>query len=236
MKINIAILSTLLFIACGQKSVNENDITLNTTLDSVSYGVGMDMAARLQDQFQDLDPEIMIRGIRDTYNENDLKITKAEKQAVISNYVLVTQAEQQKTLSETNRKLGADFLAENLKNPDVKETKTGLQYRIIKPGTGPKPHFNDQVQLHYRGRLLDGTVFDSSYERGKPATFDLGGVIPGFSEGLSLMSEGSKYELFMPSRLAYGKGIGPGGPSALLIFEVELLKIIKTNLPAEKKK
>lgn len=229
-------ISTFLFIACGQKSGNEKEISLKTHLDSVSYGVGMDMAARLQSQFQDIDPEIMTRGIRDTYNDEDLKITKEEKQAVIRNYVQVTQVEQQKTLGETNRKLGEDFLAENRKNSEVKETKTGLQYRIIRSGTGEKPHFRDQVKLHYRGRLLDGTVFDSSYERGEPTTFPLGGVIPGFSEGILLMSEGAKYELFMPGRLAYGQGRGPGGPYALLIFEVELLEVIKPNIPNKEKK
>lgn len=232
LKLYITILITLLISACGKSSKNET--TLNTSLDSVSYGVGIDMATRLQDQFTDIDPEIMIQGIRDKYKGEKLKLTKNEKRVLINNYVQVTKKEKIKTLAETNQKLGDEFLKENLKNSDVKVSKTGLQYRIIRAGTGIKPKFRDRVQLHYSGRLLDGTIFDSSYERGQPATFPLGGVIPGFSEGLMLMSEGAKYELFMPGNIAYGQGNGPGGPNSLLIFEVELLKVIKPNIPVKK--
>ncbi len=130
-----------------------------------------------------------------------------------------------------NLTIGREFLAENAKNDSVTQTASGLQYMVLKEGTGAKPGPTDQVTVHYTGRLLDGTVFDSSVDRGEPATFPLNGVIAGWTEGLQLMSEGAKYRLFIPSELAYGeKGAGEQIlPNSTLIFDVELIKVEKSN-------
>lgn len=130
-----------------------------------------------------------------------------------------------------NKTIGREFMEENAKNDSVTQTQSGLQYMVLKEGTGAKPGPTDEVTVHYTGRLLDGTVFDSSVERGEPATFPLDKVIPGWTEGLQLMSEGSKYRLFIPSELAYGsKGSGDKIlPNSTLIFDVELIKVAKKN-------
>ena len=129
-----------------------------------------------------------------------------------------------------NKTIGREFMEENAKNDSVVQTQSGLQYMVLKEGTGAKPGPTDEVTVHYTGKLLDGTVFDSSVERGEPATFAVGQVIPGWVEGLQLMSEGSKYRLFIPSELAYGsKGTGDILPNSTLIFDVELIKVEKKN-------
>ena len=130
-----------------------------------------------------------------------------------------------------NKTLGREFMEQNAKNDSVVQTKSGLQYMVLKEGTGAKPGPTDEVTVHYTGKLLDGTVFDSSVERGEPATFPLDKVIPGWTEGLQLMSEGAKYRLFIPSELAYGsKGAGDQIlPNSTLIFDVELIKVNKKN-------
>ena len=130
---------------------------------------------------------------------------------------------------QDNKSIGREFLEENAKNDSVVQTTSGLQYMVLQEGTGAKPGPTDEVTVHYTGRLLDGTVFDSSVERGEPATFPLDKVIPGWTEGLQLMSEGAKYRLFIPSELAYGsKGAGEQiQPNSTLIFDVELIKVNK---------
>ena len=131
---------------------------------------------------------------------------------------------------KSNLELGREFLEENAKNDSVKVTESGLQYMVLKEGTGAKPGPTDQVTVHYTGTLIDGTVFDSSVERGEPATFPLNRVIKGWTEGLQLMSEGSKYRLFIPSDLAYGtEGNGDILPNSTLIFDVELIKVVKSE-------
>jgi FKBP-type peptidyl-prolyl cis-trans isomerase FkpA len=140
-----------------------------------------------------------------------------------------SQQAKQKEAAEKNKAEGEKFLADNAKKPGVKVTASGLQYQVIKEGTGAKPAATDQVSVHYTGTLIDGTKFDSSYDRNEPAKFALNGVIPGWGEALQLMKVGSKYKLFIPSNLAYGdRGTpGPIGPNAALIFDVELLEIVK---------
>ena len=129
-----------------------------------------------------------------------------------------------------NKTIGREFMEQNAKNDSVVQTQSGLQYMVLKEGTGAKPGPTDEVTVHYTGKLLDGTVFDSSVERGEPATFPLDKVIAGWTEGLQLMSEGSKYRLFIPSELAYGsKGTGDILPNSTLIFDVELIKVEKKN-------
>ncbi len=214
-------------IGCSSPSMKKSD-ALVTHMDSVSYSVGLDMASRLEAQFQDINPDIMVQGILDYYNpQKSPLLTQEEKLAVIRKYTQVTQVEKQNQLSADNIANGEAFLSENLKNPGVLEGKDGLQYKIIKEGNGKKPHFRDNVKVHYEGRLIDGTIFDSSYERGTPAVFELGNVIPGFSEGILLMKEGAVFELYIPGKMAYGPRGGPGGPNALLIFKVELLEVLE---------
>ena len=129
---------------------------------------------------------------------------------------------------KSNLELGREFLEENAKNDSVKVTESGLQYMVLKEGTGAKPGPTDQVTVHYTGRLIDGTVFDSSVERGEPATFAVGQVIPGWVEGLQMMNEGSAWRLFIPAELAYGsRGTGPIQPNSTLIFDVQLIKVTK---------
>ena len=132
-------------------------------------------------------------------------------------------------MGEVNAKAGENFLAENAKRPEVKTTATGLQYEIVKEGDGPTPNRGDRVTVHYTGKLIDGTVFDSSVERGEPATFGVTQVIPGWVEALQMMKTGSQWRLYIPSKLAYGPNGAGGviGPNATLIFDVELIKIEK---------
>jgi FKBP-type peptidyl-prolyl cis-trans isomerase FklB len=141
--------------------------------------------------------------------------------------------EEQNKKAEENRQAGEAFLAQNKSQAGVMTTPSGLQYKVITEGTGPKPTLADQVKAHYAGRLVNGKEFDSSYKRGEPATFPLGGVIRGWQEGLQLMSVGSKYELYVPGDMGYGPGGFPPdiGPNEVLIFEVELLEIIKGTTP-----
>lgn len=227
MKIFIPFLSLLILAACSEKPAEIEKIKLATHLDSVGYAVGLDIANRLDGQFDDINPETIIQGIRDYSGSDSLRITEEERLEVIRVYTQVTQVEKQKALIELNKKAGEAFLGENLKDPKVKATESGLQYTVISEGGGVKPHFRDEVKVHYSGKLLDGTVFDSSLKRGEPTVFPLANVIPGFSEGLLLMTQGSKYKLFIPGDLAYGVKSGPGGPFSLLIFEVELIEVIK---------
>jgi len=140
---------------------------------------------------------------------------------------IAKKQELEKQLGEKNKKEGSSFLAENQKKEGVKTLPSGLQYKVIKSGSGKKPKLDDTVTTHYRGSLIDGTEFDSSYRRGKPVTFPVNQVIPGWTEALQLMEEGAKWELFVPSNLAYGeKGAGNEiGPNATLIFEVELISV-----------
>jgi FKBP-type peptidyl-prolyl cis-trans isomerase len=160
-------------------------------------------------------------------------LTNEEQLAVRQEFVRklqAQQAEKAKAAAEKNKAEGEKFLADNKGKPGVKTTASGLQYTVIKEGTGPKPGPNDQVKVQYLGTLIDGTKFDSSYDRGQPAQFALNGVIPGWTEALQLMTVGSKYKLFIPSSLGYGERGTPGGPigpNATLVFEVELVEIVK---------
>ncbi len=204
---------------------NKSSIELKNHADSVSYAVGLDMGTRLKDQFVDINPDIMNVAIKDVFEDNKLLLSLSEKQAVIAKYSNETIPNRLKKLSDKNLTAGEAFLKENANKPGVVDYK-GMQYKVIHEGKGAKPNFRDAVKVHYRGRLIDGTVFDDSYVRGEPSTFPLTRVVPGFSEGILLMSEGAKYELYIPGAMGYGTQGGPGGPNALLIFEVELIKVM----------
>ena len=210
--INLSIKSTM----SAQKLTNE--------IDSVSYSLGVNIGENLKTQFPDINLKNFELAIKDVLdNQKEPKISGADAQKVIQNYFQKQQAKASKSVIEEGKK----FLTENSKKDGVITLESGLQYEIIKSGEGAKPTINDQVTTHYHGTLLDGTVFDSSVERGQPATFPVSGVIKGWTEALQLMTVGSKWKLFVPYDLAYGeRGAGPKiGPYTTLIFEVELISI-----------
>ena len=206
------------------------DVTLKNQKDRLSYSIGMDIGMTLKNQSIDVDPAIVARGIKDSISGQNPLMTEQEMRETINTFQKEMMAKQQevaKQQGEKNKKEGEAFLVENKKKEGVKTLPSGLQYKVIKAGTGKKPKAADTVTTNYRGTLIDGTEFDSSYKRGKPATFPVNGVIPGWTEALQLMEEGAKWQLFVPSNLAYGERGAGGqiGPNATLIFEVELLAI-----------
>jgi FKBP-type peptidyl-prolyl cis-trans isomerase len=216
---------------------------LKTEKDKVSYMVGMDVGKGLSSIKDEIDMAVVIQALQASVKGEKTALTQEEALKVRQDFMTKLQAKraaEEKVKAETNKKAGEDFLAKNKSKKGVTTTASGLQYEVVKAGTGPKPKDSDTVQVHYTGTLLDGTKFDSSVDRGEPTTFPLKGVIPGWTEGLQLMPVGSKYKFYIPSALAYGEnGPGPIGPNAMLTFEVELLKIMppadaaKPAAPAE---
>ncbi len=198
----------------------------NTTIpmDSVSYSLGVLMAQNLKQQgFDQVDAAALTQGFEDALKGNALKINAEQANQLVSSYMQSKQAKQFEGVIAA----GQQFLAENAQRPGVVTLPSGLQYEVLQEGTGTSPSDSDKVTVHYEGTLLDGTVFDSSVQRGQPATFGVTQVIQGWVEALQLMTEGAKWKLFIPHNLAYGeRGAGPKiGPYSTLIFEVELLKI-----------
>lgn len=194
-------------------------------MDKLSYALGLSMGQNFKGSGVDkLNADDFADALRAVYGEGTPAMTYDEAKQVVQEYFTNLQAK----AGEMNAKAGKEYLANNAKEEGVKVTESGLQYLVVKQGNGKKPGPNDVVTVHYTGRLIDGTVFDSSVERGEPATFAVGQVIPGWVEGLQLMSEGSAYRLFIPSELAYGEhGTGPIQPNSTLIFDVQLLKVGK---------
>lgn len=194
---------------------------------SVGYVSGKSSAA----QAPKLDIDQFMAGFRDAYAKRDSKLTDEEMRAALSAYeeTLRKEAEMARKKSAIEgASAGAAFLAENAKKPGVKTTDSGLQYEVITEGKGAKPKATDVVKVHYEGKLVDGTVFDSSRQRGEPIEFPLNRVIPGWTEGVQLMNVGSRYKLTIPANLGYGEdGAGPIPPNAVLVFDVELLDIVK---------
>ena len=200
--------------------------------EKASYSLGLDMGRRLRAQSVEIDPDLMARGLRDGLGGGDSALTDAEIQEVMQSFRQELAAKQQavaKSAGDKNKGEGDKFLAENKKKEGVKTTASGLQYKVIKEGTGKSPTATDTVKVHYRGTLIDGkTEFDSSYKRGEPIEFPVNGVIKGWTEALQLMKVGSKWQLFIPSELAYGEAGTPGGPigpNSALLFDVELLGV-----------
>jgi len=209
-------------------------LTLKTEKEKFSYALGMKTGQRMAESFKKqsvpYDPSILARGLKDGLSGGKTLLTDEEAQAAIKavqEEVGKKQQEKTQQLDAANKKEGDAFLAANKSKEGVVTLPSGLQYKILKQGTGPKPTTSDTVVCNYRGTLINGTEFDSSYKRGQPATFPLGGVIKGWTEAVQLMPVGSKWQLFIPSDLAYGdRGAGADiGPHATLIFEVELLSI-----------
>ncbi|MGC8641869.1 MAG: FKBP-type peptidyl-prolyl cis-trans isomerase [Isosphaeraceae bacterium] len=196
-----------------------------------SYGYGYALGRQLKAQGIELDPRIIAQGLADALGGGQAALSDAEIQEslqIFARQIQEKHASMAGKLAVTNKVEGERFLAENKTKPGVTTTPTGLQYKVIKQGTGPKPKLTDKVTVHYEGKLIDGTVFDSSIKRGQPISFDVTGVIPGWTEALQLMPVGSTWQLFIPSNLAYGEQPRPGGPigpNAVLTFVVQLIKI-----------
>jgi FKBP-type peptidyl-prolyl cis-trans isomerase len=205
-------------------------LILKTQKDKFSYSLGMNLGASLHRQAVPVDPAILARGLRDSLAGGKTLLTEDEARATlmeVQNDLRKKQQEKMQLVGETNKKEGEAFLAANKGKEGVVTLPDGLQYKILTQGTGPKPSASDSVVCNYRGALINGTEFDSSYKRGQPTTFPVSGVIKGWTEALPLMPVGSKWQLFIPPDLAYADhGAGPDiGPNATLIFEVELLSI-----------
>jgi FKBP-type peptidyl-prolyl cis-trans isomerase FklB len=227
----LAILTTftIVLLAIGCTAADKTP-KLETLMDKVSYSIGLNIGKDFKAQNIEVDPELLARGIKDAISDTKPLLTDEEIQEAIASFQQERMAEAEemaKAAGEKNRQEGESFLLENAKKEGVVTLPSGLQYKVIEEGTGKSPEPGDQVTVHYRGTLVDGTEFDSSYERGEPVTFPVGGVIPGWTEALQLMKEGAKWQLFIPPSLAYGeKGAGQViGPNSTLIFDVELISV-----------
>ncbi len=208
------------------------DPSLKTEKDKQSYMVGMSFGKQLREIKDDVDLTVVQAGLADAFGGATTKLTEAEAQTISGEFRTMLQSKREAEKAKAggeNQKKGDEFLAKNKTAAGVKTTESGLQYSVMTEGKGVKPKANDQVKVHYVGTLLNGTKFDSSIDRGQPATFPLNGVIPGWTEGLQLMPVGSKYKFFIPGKLAYGPEGQPAGgigPNEVLVFEVELLEIL----------
>ncbi|MFZ0635783.1 MAG: FKBP-type peptidyl-prolyl cis-trans isomerase [Candidatus Acidiferrales bacterium] len=218
-----------------------NTLTLKTEKDKLSYAIGLNVGKSLQNNIQkdslDIEPAILARAVKDVLAGGETLLTDDEAKAIITALQTDLRQKQEakmKELGDANKKEGDEFLAANKAKEGVVTLPSGLQYKILIAGTGPKPTASDTVICNYKGTLLDNTEFDSSYKRGKPATIPVGHVIKGWTEALQLMPVGSKWQLFIPSDLAYGERGAGGtiGPNATLIFEVELISIQEKSSPA----
>jgi FKBP-type peptidyl-prolyl cis-trans isomerase FklB len=223
----------------GKKTEKAGDtkIEIKSSMDSISYSYGMDIGKyfkELEKMGTKISIDLLSRGMNDYTKNGKTLISLEDATKVLTKFSQDMQAKQKEMMEKTknemsdkNIKEGAKFLEENKTKEGVKVTKSGLQYKVITEGKGKKPLLTDTVTVNYAGRTIDGKEFDSSYKRGQPATFPLGGVIEGWKEALQLMPEGSKYQIFIPSNLAYGEaGAGQAiGPHATLIFDIELIKV-----------
>jgi FKBP-type peptidyl-prolyl cis-trans isomerase FklB len=228
MKLRMIVALGILFLA-SQVNAQEKPV-LKSQKEKVSYIIGTDIGGNLKRQSVDVDPNILARGIQDALSGAKPLLSKEEIQETMVAF--------QKEMADKQKQRGEAFLSENKKKEGVKTLPSGLQYKVVKAGTGKKPKVNDTVTVNYRGTLIDGTEFDSSFRRGQPATFQVSGVIPGWTEAMQLMAEGAKWQLFIPPNLAYGERGAGGliGPNATLIFEVELISVQENKQKQENKK
>ena len=220
--------------ACQEQAKEPDPMTLDTPEKRLSYGIALRMGERMVADGMAMDVDAYALGMRDAFEGAEARLTEEEITAEMMAFQEKMEAEragEQAALSEGNSEAGTAFLAENAQREGVTVTESGLQYEVVKAGTGATPGVDDQVEVHYRGTLIDGTVFDSSYDRGQTVTFGVTQVIAGWTEALQLMQEGATYKLYIPSDLAYGAG-GAGqviGPNATLIFDVELVAIVASE-------
>ena len=214
----------------AQAPASAGSSTLKDVKSKASYAIGLSIGRNMKKQGVDVDAATLAKGLLDVFSEAKALLTDEEAQAAIEAFQQELNAKQlatAKVQSEKNKKEGDAFLAANGKKDGVKTLPSGLQYKVVKAGTGKTPKATDEVTTHYKGTLIDGTEFDSSYKRGQPATFPVDGVIPGWTEALQKMKVGDKWQLFIPSNLAYGeRGSPPAiGPNATLLFDIELLEV-----------
>lgn len=235
-KLTFSILASVLMLSmmvtgCDSDSL-EGDADLESNIDSVSYAFGYLNGQQLSQQgMDDLDPENFAEGLQTALAEDSSQINEDSLQSLLQTYQMKAQRKAQKQRAaeaQDNKEAGKKFLAENKDKEGVQTTESGLQYKVLEEGSGASPTAEDTVTVNYKGTLLNGEVFDSSYERGQPADIPLSRVIPGWTEGIQLMKEGGKYKFWIPGELAYGPNPRPGGPigpNETLVFEVELLEV-----------
>ena len=227
---NILVLSFSFFLISCSQSNKPSVTTFETKKDSISYSIGMEIGMNFQSQSVEVNSDVFAQGFHDSYTESTLLLEDSEMRNITQNYrqeLRLKQDEKRKQQLEENTVGGEKFLAENSTKEGVIVLQSGLQYKVINNGDGIVPKTTDKVKVHYTGKLIDGTVFDSSVERGEPSTFGVTQVIKGWTEALQLMRVRDKWEVYIPSNLAYGvRGKGPKiGPNTTLVFEVELLGI-----------
>jgi len=231
--------TTVLFGCASGEAPKQEPAALDTQEQKVSYGMGLVLGQRMLSDLPQLQMEQFVEGFRAGYDaEGDsARMTEDEVQQALMAYQQSMREEQEAKrtqMADDNLKKGQEFLKENGEREEVTVTPSGLQYEVLEEGSGEKPSADSQVTVHYTGELIDGTVFDSSRERGEPVTFGLDQVIPGWTQGLQLMPEGSRYKLYIPSELAYGPGGNRAiGPNETLVFDVELLEVDPQNNDAE---
>ena len=239
MKYSLIILVTIFFSACEnnskQSSLKTRSISsLDTFKDSTSYALGADLGENLKRQNVEVDYDMFLAGLTDALETDVVKLDHQKRRQVMS-ALQKSIRERGKKEGEINLKIAEDFLDENKSKPNVKVTPSGLQYLVMKEGSGASPTKTDRVKVHYVGTLIDGSEFDSSIKRGEPTVFGLNQVIRGWTEGLQLMKIGAKYKFFIHPRMAYGSRDKPGIPAnSALIFEVDLIDIVDSN-PSPKK-
>lgn len=235
-------ISAVLF-SCNSQGITKK--SLNSELDSVNYAFGLNMATNMKKNFEEADKDLFVQGFLNGMDSTDLLIKPDQTDSILRAYFQKKQEADMKKQQEEalkkaeeefgeNKKAGEAFMEENKTKEGVKVTDSGLQYIVLKEGEGERPKANSKVKVHYHGTLVDGTVFDSSVDRGEPTEFFVNQVIPGWKEGLQLMKEGAKYKFFVPQELAYGAFPRPGviKPFSPLVFEVELIEIMNKQ-PAE---
>lgn len=225
------IFSLVVFFSITACSQTDKNPKMETMKDSVSYSIGYDIGANLKQQEIQIEPEVFLSGIKDGLADT-CNLTTEELQNVMQKFqaeMVLKQQNKQKESGEKNKVAADAFFAENKSKEGVISLPSGLQYKVMKSGTGESPKLTSKVQAHYAGRLLDGTEFDNSYKRGQPLEIGVSGVIKGWTEILQLMKVGDKFEVYIPSELGYGeRGSGPTiGPNAALIFEIELMGIVQ---------
>lgn len=248
MRVVLSCLLAVLLIAGQAAAEEKKQVELQTDEQKLSYALGLDLGAYFKSLNEDIDLDILHQGVVDSYKGGTPLLSAEEAAAIQQKYAQKQQEERLKQTVEMitkNKKAAEDFLAENGKKEGVTTTASGLQYKVVTKAEGPKPKAEDTVKVHYAGKLLDGTEFDSSVARGEPAVFPLNQVIPGWTEAVQLMNVGSKFQIFLPPDLAYGdRGAPPViEPGSMLIFDVELMGIenpeeeaaAQPAAPAEKK-
>jgi FKBP-type peptidyl-prolyl cis-trans isomerase len=233
-----AVVILMCLVLAGSPVFGAEKTELKTEKDKLSYALGADMGGNLKKFEIEIDADLYAKGMKDALSGSNVLLTDQEIRALIMTLqkdVQTKQQEKMKAQGEKNKKDGETFLDENKKKEGVKTLPSGLEYKVITEGKGASPKATDTVTVHYKGTLIDGTEFDSSYKRNTPATFPVNGVIKGWTEALQLMKEGSKWQLFIPANLAYGESGRPGiPPNSVLIFEVELIKVEGKDKPEKK--